>query len=78
MPLTAVIHWVQTTGEAANGVSSELRDEHPEVPWREIVDMRNLFAHGYRFVDPSIVLQVVIRDLPKLEVQIRDVVGELK
>lgn len=40
--LTAAIHWVQTIGEAANGVSERLRTEHPQVPWRQIVDMRHL------------------------------------
>lgn len=45
---TATIHWVQTIGEAASGISEELRSEHPDVPWRQIVDMRNLLAHGYR------------------------------
>jgi uncharacterized protein with HEPN domain len=63
--LTAIIHWVQTIGEAANGVSVIIRAEHPQVPWREIVDMRNLLAHGYRHVDPAIVWQVVVRDLPR-------------
>lgn len=77
MLLTAVIHWVQTIGEAAGAVSSELRQRHPEVPWREIVDMRNLLIHGYRFVDPSIVWQVIVRDLPKLDAQIHDIIGEL-
>ena len=33
--------------------------------------MRNLLAHGYRYVDPSIVWQVAERDLPELETQVR-------
>lgn len=68
--LTAVIHWVQTIGEAANGVSESLRAEHPGVPWRQIVDMRNLLAHGYRYVDPAMVWQVAVRDLPGLRDEI--------
>ena len=75
--LTAMIHWVQTIGEAANAVSGELREHHPEVPWRQVVDIRNLLAHGYRYVDPSIVWQVVVRDLPTLESQIRLILGGL-
>lgn len=75
--LTAVIHWVQTIGEAANAVSDETRNAHPDVPWREVVDMRNLLAHGYRYVDPSIVWQVVVRDLPKLGSQILRIVDGL-
>ncbi|MBA2726023.1 MAG: hypothetical protein H0U53_08540 [Actinobacteria bacterium] len=30
--VTAIIHWVQTIGEAANGVSENVRTDHPEVP----------------------------------------------
>lgn len=75
--LTAVIHWVQTIGEAANGVSESLRAEQPQVPWRQIVDMRNLFAHGYRYVDPAIVWQVVVRDLPGLKDDIQGIVDGL-
>jgi uncharacterized protein with HEPN domain len=75
--LTAMIHWVQTIGEAANAVSEPLRQRHPDVPWRQVVDMRNLLAHGYRYVDPSIVWQVVVRDLPKLETQIRRILDDL-
>jgi uncharacterized protein with HEPN domain len=76
--LTAIIHWVQTIGEAAHGVSGKLKAEQPQVPWREIVDMRNLLAHGYRYVDPAIVWQVVVRDLPGLKDQIQEVVHGLE
>lgn len=75
--LTAVIHWVQTIGEAANGVSEELRNQYPAVPWRQIVDMRNLLAHGYRHVDPAIVWQVVVRDLPGLSDEIQEIADRL-
>ncbi|MBN2114254.1 MAG: DUF86 domain-containing protein [Acidimicrobiia bacterium] len=75
--LTATIHWIQTIGEAANAVSEATRRLHPEVPWRQVVDMRNLLAHGYRHVSPAIVWQVVVRDLPDLEAQIRAILAEL-
>ncbi len=74
--LTAVIHWVQTLGEAANAVSEETRSSYSDVPWRQVVDMRNLLAHGYRYVDPAIVWQVVVGDLPKLEAQIRGILDD--
>ena len=37
---TAVIRWVEIIGEAAREVSEELRQAHPEVPWRQMVTMR--------------------------------------
>lgn len=77
MLLTATVHWVQTIGEAANAVSDATRRSHPEVPWRQVIDMRNLLAHGYRYVSPSIVWEVVGRDLPVLHVQILSVLEQL-
>jgi uncharacterized protein with HEPN domain len=34
-------------GEAANGIPKELRDTEPDVPWGEIIGMRNWMAHRY-------------------------------
>jgi uncharacterized protein with HEPN domain len=36
-----VVHHLQVIGEAARGVSQSLKDLHPEVPWSEIVALRN-------------------------------------
>lgn len=43
----AVVHNIMIIGEAANLLTKEFRDDHPEVPWRDIVDMRNVLVHGY-------------------------------
>lgn len=42
-----VIHHLQVIGEAARGVSQSLRDDHPEVPWPEIIALRNILVHEY-------------------------------
>jgi len=34
-------------GEAANHVSEEFRDKHPEIPWAQIIGQRNVLAHEY-------------------------------
>ncbi len=43
----AVVYNIMIIGEAANLLTKEFRKEHPEVPQRDIVDMRNVLAHGY-------------------------------
>ena len=73
----AALHWLLIIGEAANRVSPQLRERHPEVPWREIVDFRNLVAHGYDQVRVEEVWRVIERDLPALEEQIRVILAEL-
>jgi len=36
----ALVHLVQTIGEAARRVSEQSRGRHPEIPWVEIIGMR--------------------------------------
>ncbi len=62
----AVTHLVQTIGEAARNVSDEGRSNHPEIPWREAIGMRNVIVHDYLGVDESIVHAVALQDLPAL------------
>jgi uncharacterized protein with HEPN domain len=62
----ALTHLVQVIGEAARHISHEFRDDHPEIPWTEIIGMRHKVVHDYLGVDEDIVWQVVTDDLPQL------------
>ena len=39
---------------------------HPQIPWREIIGMRNRIVHAYFDVDLNVIWQVIKRDLPEL------------
>ena len=69
-----VVHHVEIIGEAVRGLSDEFRSEHPEVPWREAMQMRNILVHQYFRVDLEEVWATVERDLPKLKQQIQVIV----
>ena len=58
---------IEVIGEAAARVSEEVRARHPDVPWQEIVGMRNALVHGYFDVDWQEVWNVVDRDLGLLK-----------
>ena len=34
-------------GELAGHLSEEYRNEHPQMPWRQIKALRNIIAHNY-------------------------------
>ena len=53
-------------GQAARGVSGELQATHPEIPWREMIGMRNVVVHDYADVDLALVWKTVREDLPGL------------
>jgi len=62
----ALERFVEVIGEAASRLSDETRDANPEVPWHEIISMRNRLVHGYFAVDLDILWTVVHDDLPGL------------
>ena len=43
----AIIKSIEIIGEAASRVSADTREAHPEIPWHEIIGMRNRLVHGY-------------------------------
>lgn len=62
----AVLYEIVVVGEAANRLSDDFRARHPEIPWKEIVGMRNILAHQYDKVDADEVWEVVHQDIPEL------------
>lgn len=53
--------------EEAGQMSQETKEGHPEIPWRAIYGMRNIFAHDYGKVDRTIVWGALTTDLPCLK-----------
>ena len=66
-----LIKCVEIIGEAAARVSDEFRKAHPELPWAEIVGMRNRLVHVYFDIDLEQVWSTVKVDLPALIPQLR-------
>ena len=58
---------VEIIGEAAANVSKEARDLAPDIPWSQIVGMRNALIHAYFNVDWPALWNVVDRDIPPLK-----------
>ncbi|SRR6266516_3595549 len=71
-----ITHQLQIIGEAVARITTDLREAHPEVPWRQIIGMRNVLTHGYFEVDLDIVWSVVERDLDKLHSQVKSMLDE--
>ena len=44
---SAVERQLEIIGEAARHISTELRTQHPEIPWRPIIAQRHVIAHDY-------------------------------
>ncbi len=62
----AVFRAVELMGEAAARISEEYKSLHPDIPWAEIVGMRNRLIHVYFDIDYETVWETVKTDIPKL------------
>ena len=63
----AVLRNLEIIGEAVKRLSTELRDAHPDIPWKQIAGMRDILIHHYFGVKLDTVWQVVEVDLASLE-----------
>lgn len=66
---------LEVIGEAVSRLSTELRAQHPETPWRAIVAMRNLLIHGYADVEDSELWYVIENDLEPLRLSIEKILS---
>jgi uncharacterized protein with HEPN domain len=64
--MDAVVHNLTVIGEAANHIPSEIADRHPEIPWRQMIDLRNFSVHAYWNLRPSVIWDTIQNDLPPL------------
>ena len=62
----ALMHLVQIIGEAARKVSTEFQENHPEIPWAEVIGMRHRLVHEYFRIIPEKVWDVVQQDIAPL------------
>lgn len=66
MLLLAVVKAIEIIGEAAAKVTKERQAQIPQIPWPQIISMRNRLTHAYFAIDTEIVWKTVIEDLPPL------------
>jgi uncharacterized protein with HEPN domain len=63
----AVIRQLEIIGEAANRISKDFLDDHPDFPLKEAIRMRNFLIHGYDEVNIKVVWKTVREDIPLLK-----------
>jgi len=62
----ALVKSVEIIGEAASRLTNQCREEQSQIPWSDIVGMRNRLIHAYADINLDILWKTVIDDLPPL------------
>jgi len=74
----AVIRKLEIIGEAAKNIPPDFRKKYPDIPWRKIAGMRDVFIHQYFGVDSNLIWRIIEKDLPELKIKILKIWEEIK
>lgn len=64
-------------GEASNHLSDELTKRNQDIPWADIVGLRNILVHQYFGIDIKQVWENAELDMPVLKARIREILQEI-
>ena len=71
----SLVKEIEIVGEAAGKVSEPTRKQLPQIPWADIVDMRNHLIHVYFDIDVGVVWDTVSKDLPPPVAALQNALG---
>lgn len=75
---SAIIREIEIIGEAVKNISSQLKNKHKDIEWKEIAGTRDKMIHHYFGIDLDVVWAIVKFDLPNLKKKILKIKKELE
>lgn len=74
---SAIIRQIEIIGEAIKNMPKDFIIKYPNIPWKDIVGMRDKIIHQYFDIDLDIVWDVLKQDIPKLKEQIQNILKKM-
>jgi len=66
----AVIRAFEIIGEASKNIPNNIKESHPEIPWKEMCGIRDKLIHDYFGADMEVVWNTATEDLALLKEKI--------
>lgn len=68
-----VLRRLEIIGEAAARLNNDFKNKNKEIPWKQIIGLRNIIIHDYSIVNLKEIWNIVTKDLPETKSQISNV-----
>lgn len=72
----AVERCFEIIGEASRHVPDPIKARVPEIPWRDLREMRNVISHVYHAVSMKLLWTTIRRDLPSVAPRLRELLEQ--
>jgi len=76
MILDAVIRNFEIIGEAGNHIPPSIQNKYSQIPWKQIISMRNSLIHEYFGADNTVIWDTIQMHLPGLKSQLLQIVAD--
>jgi|SRR6056297_3291366 len=70
----AVLRRLEIIGEAVKHLPHEIRDNYPDIPWRQIAGMRDIIIHEYFGITLEMVWIVATEDILDLKAKVKEII----
>jgi uncharacterized protein with HEPN domain len=70
----SLVKCVEIIGEAASRITTQRQNELPQIPWAQIIGMRNRLIHGYYDIKLDLVWDTITQDLPPLIAELEKII----
>ena len=70
----SLVKCIEIVSEAASRISTDRQKELSQIPWSQVIGMRNRLIHAYFEVNLDIVWDVITDDLPSLIVELEKII----
>ncbi len=73
----ASIKLLEIIGEASNHISKSTQDNFPDLPWKQLIGLRNILVHEYFGVDLYTIWDIIQTSIEPLKIQFKTVLNSL-
>ena len=70
-----MVNHIMIIGEACRALPEEIYARYSDIPWADIIGMRNLLVHHYFGIDLNAVWSVIEHDIPELKQNIQAILN---
>lgn len=62
-------------GELVARLDEDFVKKYPDIPWRQIKGMRNIYAHDYDMIDNDTIWEAVTEEIPELKAKLKEILN---